>query len=204
MKAVRTGTVRAARGYARLRNELHAKAQLARSAAGRAVNRELVLLYWLIGRRIMASRHLGTKVIDRLAEDLGRAFPDMRGFSPRNLEYMRRFARAWPGEEDVQQFAANIPWSHNCVLLDRVRKRRLRRWYAHVASEFGWSLNELVQQIEADLYRHRATALANFEELLFRRMLEPHEPIVKDPYNLDFLGLTESRGSSPPPHSIQD
>ncbi|HRC86728.1 MAG TPA: DUF1016 N-terminal domain-containing protein, partial [Thermoanaerobaculia bacterium] len=91
-----------------------------------SANAALVLLYWDLGKMILGrqqSAGWGAKVIDRLAGDLRRAFPDMKGFSARNLKYMRAFAAAWPERDFVQQAAARIPWFHNCLLLDRVADR---------------------------------------------------------------------------------
>ena len=110
--------------------------------------------YWQIGRDILDRQQKeswGAKVIDRLAADLKREFPDMKGFSPRNLKYMRRFAEVWAEEEFVQQVAAQLPWFHNCVLLDKVADRDERRWYARAAIHHGWSRAILVHQIESDL-----------------------------------------------------
>lgn len=102
--------------YAQFLADLKSRIQAAQFRAALAVNRELVLLYWQIGRDIL-DRQLreswGAKVIDRLAADLKRAFPDMKGFSPRNLKYMRAFAEAWPEETFVQAVLAQITWYHN-------------------------------------------------------------------------------------------
>jgi DUF1016 N-terminal domain len=89
-----------------------------------AVTREMVLLYWQIGRDILqrqTQQGWGTKVIDRLAADLRCAFPDMTGFSPRNLRYMRAFAAAWPDEPIVQGPLAQITWYHTMTLLETGR-----------------------------------------------------------------------------------
>ncbi|HKW84423.1 MAG TPA: DUF1016 N-terminal domain-containing protein [Burkholderiaceae bacterium] len=97
-----------------------------------AANREMVLLYWELGRDILTRQEhqgWGAKVVDRLAHDLRSAFPEMTGFSVRNLKYMRAFAVAWPDAEFVQQVAAQIPWGHNQVLLDRIQEPNERRWY---------------------------------------------------------------------------
>ena len=86
--------------YAGFLQELKQRIREAQLRASVSVNRELVLLYWRIGRDILDRQereHWGTKVIDRLAADLKKAFPEMKGFSPRNLKYMRAFAEAWPG-----------------------------------------------------------------------------------------------------------
>ena len=103
---------------------LKERVRAAQLRASLAVNRELVLLYWGIGRDILARQKeqgWGAKIIDRLAADLRREFPEVTGFSPRNLKYMRALAEAWPDEPIVQQLAAQIPWFHNCAILDKVK-----------------------------------------------------------------------------------
>src|SRR5271154_5513872 len=120
-------------GYAEFLAELKQRIERAQLQASLAVNQELVLLYWQIGREILARQDReswGAKVIDRLAADLKRAFPDMKGFSPRNLKYMRAFGEAWPDEAIVQQLVAQIPWGHNVRILDRVKAPEDRIWYA--------------------------------------------------------------------------
>lgn len=115
--------------YIGLINSLKEKIRLARQKAALSVNRELVMLYWEIGREILsrqAAENWGTKVIDRLSADLSREFPEMKGFSSRNLKYMRAFAEAYSDKQFVQQVAAQIPWFHNCVLLDKVRNMNER------------------------------------------------------------------------------
>ena len=103
---------------------LKQRIQSAQIKAMLAVNSELVMLYWRIGRDILerqAKAGWGAKVIDRLAKDLHQAFPEMKGFSRSNLLYMRSFATAWPDISIVQQAAGQLPWFHNCVLLDKVK-----------------------------------------------------------------------------------
>jgi predicted nuclease of restriction endonuclease-like (RecB) superfamily len=111
----------AVEGYAEFLQALKTRIQQAQVRAALSVNRELVLLYWQIGREILQKQQAqgwGAKVIDRLAKDLRREFPDMKGFSPRNLKYMRALAEAYADEPFVQQVVAQIPWFHHCVLLD--------------------------------------------------------------------------------------
>ncbi len=120
--ASRSGNVPA--GYARLLAELKERIRSARIKAAFQVNRELILLYWDIGRRILERQRRegwGAKVIERLATDLRRAFPDMQGFSPRNLKYMRAFAEAYPDGRFVQQAVAQITWGHHVRILDRAK-----------------------------------------------------------------------------------
>lgn len=136
-------------GFPELLNDLKTRIRSAQIKAALAVNRELVLLYWHIGREILQRQEQGgwgSKVVDRLATDLRQTFPDMKGFSSRNLKYMRAFAQAWPDEAIVQQAAAQIPWFHNCVLLDKVKDANERQWYTRQTIEQGWSRNVLVQQ----------------------------------------------------------
>src|SRR5271170_7320662 len=135
--------------------ELKERIRSAQVRAALSVNRELVLLYWGIGRDILSrqeSEGWGAKVIDRLAVDLGRAFPEMTGLSGRNLKYLRAFAEAWPDLEFVQQVVALLPWGHNVRLLDTVKSAQERTWYARQAIENGWSRNVLVHQIESGLF----------------------------------------------------
>lgn len=110
-------------GYADWLTDLKSRIHSAQQRATLAVNRELVMLYWQIGRDILArqaQQGWGTKVIERLALDLRSAFPEMKGFSPRNLKYMWAFAEAWPEWAIVQQAVAQLPWGHNLVLLDKL------------------------------------------------------------------------------------
>lgn len=181
--------------YAEFLGALKDRIRSSQVRAAVAVNRELVLLYWGIGRDILERQRRegwGTKVIDQLAKDLRLAFPDMRGFSPRNLKYMRAFAEAWPEEEFVQQLAAQLPWFHNCTLLDKLKSDKERNWYAQKALENGWSRSVLVLQIESGLYKRQGKAVTNFHRTLPTPQSDLAQQILKDPYSFDFLTLGES------------
>ena len=113
--------------------EIKGRIEAARRHAAQAVNRELVQLYWQIGRDILDRQQAqgwGAKVIDRLAKDLHAAFPDMKGFSRSNLMSMRAFAEAWPEPEIVQQLVGQLPWGQNLLLLAKLKTREERLWYA--------------------------------------------------------------------------
>ncbi len=171
---------------------LKERVRAAQLRASLAVNRELVLLYWGIGRDILARQKeqgWGAKIIDRLAADLRQEFPEVTGFSPRNLKYMRAFAEAWPDEPIVQQLAAQIPWCHNFAILDKVKIPSERKWYIRQTIQNGWSRNVLVHQIESGLYHRQGKALTNFTRTLPAPQSELAQQIVKDPYNFDFLTL---------------
>lgn len=114
----------------------------------------------------------------------------MQGLSPRNLGYMKAFAEAWPEESILQQLAAKLPWFHNCVLLDKVKNATERVWYIQQALQNGWSRNVLVLQIESGLYRRQGKATTNFQATLPKPQSDLAQQVIKDPYNFDFLTLT--------------
>jgi predicted nuclease of restriction endonuclease-like (RecB) superfamily len=180
--------------YKSFLNDLRERIGAAQVRAALAVNSELVLLYWGIGRAILERQRQhgwGAKVIDRLSADLRRAFPEMKGFSPRNLKYMRAFAEAYPDEQFVQQVVAQIPWGHNVRILDTVGEPAEREWYARQTIEHGWSRNVLVHQIEGGLYGRQGKAVTNFERTLPAPQSELARQLLKDPYAFDFLALGE-------------
>ncbi|KWI92388.1 hypothetical protein WM08_08280 [Burkholderia ubonensis] len=174
--------------------DLKQRVEHARQRAAASANRELVTLYWQIGRDILERqqrRGWGAKVIDQLARDLKDAFPDMRGFSPRNLKYMRALAQAWPAPEFVQQPAAQLPWFHLCTLLDKVKDPADRDWYAGKSLEHGWSRNVLAMQIDTQAHTRAGSAVTNFDARLPPPQSDLAREALKDPYVFDFLGLTE-------------
>ena len=122
--------------YAVWLQSLKEQIRSSRIKASLAVNRELVLLYWRLGREILARKSTegwGTKVNEQLARDLRSEFPDMRGLSARNLVYMQTLAREWSDEAIAQQLVAQLPWGHNCLLLDKLSDRAVREWYKRLA-----------------------------------------------------------------------
>ena len=181
-------------GYADWLADLKGRIHTAQQRATLAVNRELVLLYWQIGRDILArqvEQGWGAKVIERLAHDLRADFPEMKGFSPRNLKYMRAFAQAWPDAEFVQAVLAQLPWYHQLALLDKLPGPETRRWYAAKAIEHNWSRNVLVMQIETRLLERSGKAVTNFPATLPSPQSDLARESLKDPYRFDFLGLTD-------------
>jgi predicted nuclease of restriction endonuclease-like (RecB) superfamily len=179
-------------GYDDFLRELKERVRSAQVRAALSVNRELVLLYWQIGREIINRQQQqgwGAKVIERLARDLKAAFPEMKGFSARNLKYMRAFAEAYPDEQIVQQLVALIPWGHNVRILDAVKDITAKLWYIQKTIENGWSRNILVHQIESGLYHRQGKATTNFENTLPKPQSELAQQLLKDPYNFDFLSL---------------
>jgi predicted nuclease of restriction endonuclease-like (RecB) superfamily len=156
-------------GYQAFLGDLKERIRAAQIRAAVSVNRELILLYWQIGRSIQERQEThswGTQVIDRLSADLRHAFPDMKGFSPRNLRYMRAFAASYPDPDFFQQVAAKLPWGHIMRLLDSVPDAAAREWYARQAIEHGWSRAVLTHQIEGNSYARQGQAQTNFTRTL--------------------------------------
>jgi predicted nuclease of restriction endonuclease-like (RecB) superfamily len=177
-------------GYTAWLNELKTRIHGAQQRAALAVNRELVLLYWQIGRDILgrqAAQGWGSKVIERLAHDLRTAFPEMKGFSRANLMYMRAFAEAWPDAAIVQQAVGQLPWGHNLTLLSRLKDSQQRLAYAQRAVECSWSRAVLNIHIEARTLEREGKALTNFSERLPAPGSDLAHEVLKDPYIFDFL-----------------
>jgi predicted nuclease of restriction endonuclease-like (RecB) superfamily len=179
-------------GYLEVLEDIKTRVRTARIRASLSVNRELVTLYWEIGRLILQRQKAegwGAKVIDRLSIDLTREFPDQKGFSARNLKYMRKFAESYSDKKIVQQAAAQIPWFHNCMILDKVQAPEQREWYIWATIEHCWSRAVLVHQIESEVYNRQGKAVTNFQTTLPAPQSDLAQQLVKDPYNFEFLGL---------------
>ncbi len=182
--------------YAAWFADLKARIRRERLRVVLASNTVMVLLYWDIGRSILekqANQGWGSRVIDRLAADLREAFPEMKGFSPRNLKYMRAFAAAWPDREIVQRTVAQLSWRQNLTLIEKLANFRDRLWYAAKTLEHGWSSNILTLQIESLAHRRHGKAQTNFSATLPPPDSDMAGQIFKDPYLFDFLGTDAPR-----------
>ena len=180
------------KSYLEFLNDLKQRVLAARYKAALSVNRELVLLYHHIGTKILESQKQhgwGAKVVEQLSRDLRTAFPEMKGFSRTNLLYMRKFAEEYPDPEFVQQAAAQLPWFHLVVIMDKVQGMKIREFYIQKAVENGWSRNVLVHQIESNLYERQGTnrQVTNFSNTLPAMQSDLATNIVKDTYILHFL-----------------
>lgn len=179
-------------GYADWLAELKVRIHTVQRGAALAVNQELVLLYWEMGKEILHRQQRegwGAKVIGRLSLDLRNAFPDMKGFSRANLMYMRAFAEAWPDKKIVQQVVGHLPWGHNLVLLTKLKDRLRRLAYAHRAIQHGWSRSLLEIHIEKLLLEREGKAQTNFDVRVPAPGVELARQSLKDPYLFDFLGI---------------
>jgi predicted nuclease of restriction endonuclease-like (RecB) superfamily len=135
--------------------DLKARIRGSQARAAVAVNSGMVKLYWQLGREILDRQEeqgWGAKVVEEVADRLHRELPDMKGLSRSNLMYMRRFAASWPDQQFVQQVLGQLSWYHHIALLDKVKDKNAREWYAKSAIENGWSRNVMVQQIEMNAH----------------------------------------------------
>jgi predicted nuclease of restriction endonuclease-like (RecB) superfamily len=181
-------------GYAEWLKGLKVRIHEAQQRATLAVNAELILLYWRLGRDILArqaEQGWGSRIVERLAHDLRSAFPEMKGFSRANLMYMRAFAEAWDESEIVQQPVGQLPWGHNIVLLTKLKEPETRLAYAKAAIQHGWSRNVMVMQIETRSLERQGQAVDNFAHSLPAPRSDLARESLKDPYRFDFLGLGE-------------
>jgi predicted nuclease of restriction endonuclease-like (RecB) superfamily len=185
------------RSYEEFFEDIKGRIRSAQARAARAINAELIDVYWQIGQEIVRRQAKegnrrgrgGPKIVERLSADLRAAFPGARGFSVRSLRYMRAFAVAWPEREMLQSDIAALPWAHITLLLDKLSDRPTRDWYAARASE--WSGAELEHHIASRLHERQAAAITNFDRALPAGDAEVVQRITRDPVVLDFVQLTE-------------
>lgn len=181
------------------------KIKLAQTKAAFKVNAEMLTLYWEIGNSILEKQNQngwGSKIIDLLAVDLTKDFPDNSGFSVRNLKYMRSFAEAYPQfpivqvplaqskNEFVQVPLAQITWYHHISLITKVKDTTERAFYIAETAKNEWSRDVMLLQIQSKLYERDGKALNNFETTLPDYQSDLAKSIFKDPYNFDFLMLS--------------
>lgn len=155
------------------------------------VNKELIFMYWHIGKIIGDNSKWGNKFIDSLSIDLKLEFPKVTGFSVRNLKYMKKIAEEYPDFEFVQQVVAQIPWGHNIILMDKVKNIEERKWYIKQSIINGWSRSLLTMQIESKLYERQVVTekVTNFPATLPDIQSDLAIQTMKDPYLFDFISL---------------
>ena len=173
--------------------EIKERIEQARHSVVLSANKELILMYYEIGKIINFHKSWGNKFIDNLAKDIKLAYPDSTGYSSRNLKYMAKFAAEYTDEQIVQTLSAQLTWSHNIDIMDKVKDMDERKWYMLKAIENGWSHNVLVHQIESKLYERQAvgTKVTNFDKLLPAPQSELAIQTMKDPYVFDFIPFRE-------------
>jgi predicted nuclease of restriction endonuclease-like (RecB) superfamily len=177
--------------YAQCLDQIKSDIQQSQLRAALSVTQELTALYWRIGKALsekMVNEGWGAKTVDRLAKDLKSALPNASGFSARNLHYMRKFADYY-SDPNFAAAAAKIPWGHNMIIIDQVKRQEERLWYIQQTIENGWSRSMLETWIESDLYSRQGKAITNFKQKLPAIQSDLAEQVIKDPYNFSFLAL---------------
>ncbi len=157
----------------------------------RVVNKELILMYWHIGKIILENSEWGNKFIENLSIDLKLDFPNSTGFSVRNLKYIRKFAEEYSDLKFVQQAVAQIPWGHNIILLDKVKDMEERQWYINETLKNEWSRSMLKMQINGKVYNRQVIAkkITNFQRTLPNVQSDLAIQTMKDPYLFDFISI---------------
>ena len=157
-------------------------------------NKKLLSLYYSIGKIITEKSSWGNKFIDELSKELKIIFPNIKGFSVRNLKNMKKYYDVCAKNELVQMASAQIPWSHNMLIFDKIKDDTKRIWYMNETLKNGWSYNVLAFQIKSELYERQVLGDKpnNFNEVLPISQSELANDMMKDPYILNLTGLKEN------------
>ena len=180
--------------YAQLLAQVKERIRCAQYAALKAVNTELVGLYWDLGRLIVERQEQsgwGKSVVERLSQDLRKEFPGVAGFSVQNLWYMRQFHLEYREHEKLQPLVGEIAWAHNLVIMSKCKDPLEREFYLRMTGKFGWSKNVLIHQIENHSYEKSLLGQTNFDQTLTPALRAQAKLAVKDEYTFDFLELAE-------------
>ena len=180
--------------YGQILEDIKAGIRQLRLKAVLSANAQMLSLYWQIGKTIVEQQqqaNWGDKVTERLSDDLKREFPDMKGFSHRNIKYMRQFAASYPDFPIGQPVVAQLPWAHHIVLLDKVKDENQRIFYMQKALENGWSRDVLSLQVKSSLHTRQGASITNFTATLPSPQSDLARQVFKDPYIFDFLTMSE-------------
>ena len=181
--------------YGALLGEIKERIRAAQYAALRAVNRELIELYWDIGRLIVerqSGQTWGRSVVQNLAKDLQVEFPGVAGFSAPNLYKMRQFYEAYREDEILSPLVREISWTKNLVILERCDDDAEREFYLTQTRHFGWTKNVLIHQIENRTYEKTQRSQTSFDRALPETVRQQAKLAVKDEYTFDFLELADA------------
>jgi len=157
-------------------------------------NKELLYMYFRIGKLIAENSKYGNNFINELSKKLKLEFPENNGYSPRNLARMRKFYETYKDFSILPPAVAKLPWTHNFILIEKIKDFDKRMWYAQKCIENGWSKIVLEHQIDLQLYERQADSskkLTNFENSLPAPQSELSRDIIKDPYIFELVGLKE-------------
>nr|WP_315463977.1 PDDEXK nuclease domain-containing protein [uncultured Rhodoferax sp.] len=181
--------------YGDLLVSLKERIRNAQSAALKAVNKELIALYWDIGQRIDERQHIegwGKGVVEALSKDLRAEFGEKSGYSVQNLWYMRKFYREYRDFPNLQPLAGEIAWTKNTLILDRCAEPLQREFYLRAAARFGWTRRVLDHQIDNQSYEKYLLNQTSFDQTLSPAVAAQAKLAVKDHYTFDFLSLSDA------------
>lgn len=192
-----TITPPASRRYQDFLRDIKTQVAQSRLGAARAVNRGLIGLYWSLGKMIVERQEdlgWGSAVVDRLSTDLRNEFPDMAGFSPRNLWYIKSFYETYcAAPAFLQQLVAEIPWGQNILIFERVKDESARGYYLEATARLGWTRDVLLNQIKAEAYQASLQDKThNFPAVLPQHLAEQADEALKSRYSLEFLGISQA------------
>jgi predicted nuclease of restriction endonuclease-like (RecB) superfamily len=182
--------------YVDLLSSIKSRIAESRVRAVRAANRELIDLYWFIGRQIAERQERegwGKSVVEQLSKDLRAAFPGAQGFSTQNLWYMRQFFLTYREDTNLQQLVGEIPWGQNLLIMAKAKARDEKEYYLRATAEMAWSRDVLRNQLKAGAYERHALAPKqhNFDKALPEHLAEQADKAIKDIYMLDFLDIAK-------------
>ena len=174
--------------------DIKTQIKLSQQKAFNAVNQEMISLYFNIGKMIdtwQKELGWGAKVIDKLSLDILNEFPTMSGFSTRNLKLMVQFYKEYSNDEFVQPIVAQIPWTHNIILIQKIKDKNIRFWYMEQTLQNGWSKDILSLMINSEVHNRTGNLVSNFSQILPPLESDLVQQSFKDPYRFDFLTITE-------------
>ena len=161
----------------------------------KAVNKELINLYWEIGKNIVEKQELfgwGKSVVQNLSHELQKEFVGMKGFSERNLWNMRNFYIEYKRNIKLQTLSAQIGWSHNIAIFQKTKDELEREFYIKMVIKFGWTYRVLDNHIDNKSYEKYLLNQTNFDNTIIEKYKYQAKLAVKDEYNFDFLELDEN------------
>ena len=180
--------------YQSFRDEITKRIRSAQYEAMKAVNKEMIALYWEIGRRITEQQTTlgwGKSVVENLSKDIQSEFPGIQGFSARNMWDMARFYSEYQSNEILQPLVAEISWSKHIVILTKCKETQQRQFYILATKKYGWTKDVLIHKIELKTYENFLLGQSNFDTTLTESIRNQAVLAVKDEYTLDFIGLGE-------------
>lgn len=186
--------VKPTKGYGEFLTQIKERIRKAQYQALKAVNKELIQLYWDLGEMIVAKQNdlgWGKSVVEQLSKDLRLDYPGLKGYSPQNLWFMRQFYLEYKEHENLQPLVREIAWSHNLIIFSKCKDYQEREFYLLHVHKFGWTKNVLIHQVENKTYEKYLLNQTNFDEVLPEQSKSQAKLAVKDHYTFDFLELSD-------------